>query len=159
MMAVQLKIGFRDAVRDGHVVVNSRSRPTVRAGTVFPSPTDRRIDRHIGNVDTLRHQFSRHTLCEPGLGMTEDDCPFCTVGIGLFSRMSRAARWPTRNALNAEFRSVSNAILGSASVISLPKMPGTRPSMLCTTSVGAPRSRTIFWNSIATAAGSLASHA
>ena len=101
MLAVQLQIGFRDEVRVGHVVVNSRTRPTVRTGTVFLSPTDCRIDRHIGDVDTLRHQFSRHALCEPGLGMTchgkgaarrvalnrcagvgEDDCPFCTVGIG-----------------------------------------------------------------------------
>src|SRR5689334_11203300 len=50
-------------------------------------------------------------------------------------------------------------MLGSASIIPFPKMPGTRPSMLCTTSVGVPRSRTTFSNSIFTAAGSLASHA
>ena len=50
MLAVQLQIGFRDAVRVGHVVVDRRTRPTMRAGSVFLSPTDRRIDRHIGNV-------------------------------------------------------------------------------------------------------------
>lgn len=38
-------------------------------------------------------------------------------------------------------------------------MPGTRPSILCTTSVGAPRSRKAFSKSNATDAGSLASHA
>ena len=50
VLAMQLQIGFRDAVRVGHVVVDRRTCPTVRAGTVFLSPTDRRIDRHIGNV-------------------------------------------------------------------------------------------------------------
>ena len=36
--------------------------------------------------------------------------PFAPLAFGLFSRISRAACWPTRNALNAEFRSVSNAM-------------------------------------------------
>ena len=40
-----------------------------------------------------------------------------------------------------------STIAGSASTIPLRKMPGTRPSMLCTRSVGAPRSRTTSWNS------------
>ena len=50
-------------------------------------------------------------------------------------------------------------MLKSASAIPFRKMPGTRPSMLCTTSVAAPRSRTTFSNSSSTAAGSLAWHA
>jgi hypothetical protein len=41
-------------------------------------------------------------------------------------------------------RRVSSAMLGSASVMPLRKMPGTLPSMLWTTSVGGPRSRTTF---------------
>ena len=63
------------------------------------------------------------------------------------------------DALKAAFRSVSNAMPGSASVMVLPKMPGTRPSMLWTTRVGVPRSLTTFWNSRSTAAGSAASQA
>jgi hypothetical protein len=64
---------------------------------------------------------------------------------------------PTKNALNAALRSVSSAMPGSASVIFLPNIPGTRPSILCTTSVGDPRSRTICWNSWSTDLGSPAS--
>src|SRR6202171_2528104 len=85
--------------------------------------------------------------------------PLTPWTFGLFSRIRRAACWPTRNALNAELRIVSNAMFGSASMIPLRKMPGTRPSMLCTTSVGAPRSPATLWNRSSTEAGSLASHA
>ena len=70
MLAMQLQIGFRDAVRVGHVVVDSRSRQSVRAGTVLLRPADRGVNRHICYVDTLRHQFPCHALCEPRLGMT-----------------------------------------------------------------------------------------
>jgi hypothetical protein len=73
--------------------------------------------------------------------------------------MSFAACWPTRKALNAALRMVWNAISGSASTMLLRKMPGTRPSMLCTTSRGVPRSRATLANSCSTAAGSLASQA
>src|SRR5580704_4266376 len=85
--------------------------------------------------------------------------PLAPLAFGLFSRIRRAACWPTRNALNAELRIVSNAMVGSASMIPLRKMPGTRPSMLCTTSVGAPSSPATLWNRNSTEAGSLASHA
>ena len=47
MLAMQLQIGLRDAVRVGHVVVDGRSSPSVRAGAVFLRPTDRGVDRHI----------------------------------------------------------------------------------------------------------------
>src|ERR1700730_1760518 len=85
--------------------------------------------------------------------------PLAPLAFGLFLRIRRAACWPTRNALNAELRIVSNAMVGSASMIPLRKMPGTRPSMLCTTSVGAPSSPATLWNKNSTEAGSLASHA
>src|SRR6266851_5305662 len=70
MLAMKLKIGFRDMVRVGHVVVDSCSRQPVRAGPVLLSPADRGVDRYIRYVDTLRHQFSCHALRESGLGMT-----------------------------------------------------------------------------------------
>ena len=70
MLAMQLQVGLCDAVRVGHIVVYGRSSPSVRAGTVFPRPADRGVNRHICNVDALWHQFSCHALCEPGLGMT-----------------------------------------------------------------------------------------
>src|ERR1700736_3747988 len=85
--------------------------------------------------------------------------PLAPLAFGLFSRIRRAACRPTRNALNAELRIVSNAMVGSASMIPLRKMPGTRPSMLCTTSVGAPSSPATLWNRNSTEVGSLASHA
>src|SRR5216684_1335377 len=172
MLAMQLQIGLRDAVRVGHVVVGGRSGPPVRAGAVFLRPADRGVDRHIGDVDALRHQFPRHALGESGLGMAchgkgaalgealecstcvrEDDRSFRAAGVRLvFAHQASGL-------LTDQFRRVSSAMPGSASVMALPKMPETRPSMLCTTSVGAPRSRTMFWNSSSTAAGSLASHA
>src|SRR5882757_3875886 len=85
--------------------------------------------------------------------------PLAPLAFGLFSRIRRAACWPTRNALNAELRIVSNAMFGSASMIPLRKMPGTRPSMLCTTRVGDPRSPATLRNRDSTEVGSLASHA
>ena len=57
MLAVQLQIGFRDMDGVGHIVVNSGSRQPVRAGPILLGPAYRRVDRHIGYVDTLRHQF------------------------------------------------------------------------------------------------------
>jgi len=50
-------------------------------------------------------------------------------------------------------------MVGSASIIVLRKMPGTRPSMLCTTSLGVPMSLATLSKSRSTAAGSLASQA
>src|SRR5207248_373714 len=85
--------------------------------------------------------------------------PLAPLASGSFPSMSRAACCPTRNALNAEFRRVSSTITGSASITFLRKMPGTRPSMLCTTSLGVPTSWTTLPNNCATAAGSLASQA
>src|SRR4030081_1886696 len=38
--------------------------------------------------------------------------PLAPLAFGLFSRIRRAACWPTRNALNAELRIVSNAMFG-----------------------------------------------
>ena len=70
MLAMQLQIRFRNAVRVSHVVVDSRSRQSVCAGTIFLSPTNRRVDRHVCYVDTLRHHLPCHALCEPGLGVT-----------------------------------------------------------------------------------------
>src|SRR5215472_18365619 len=70
MLAMQLQIGLRDAVRVGHIVVDGRSGPSVRASAVFLRPANRGINRHMCYVDALRHQFPCHTLCESGLGMT-----------------------------------------------------------------------------------------
>ena len=67
MLAMQLQVGLRNAVRVGHIVVYGHSSPSVRAGTVFPRPADRGVNRHICNVDALRHQFPCHALCEPDL--------------------------------------------------------------------------------------------
>ena len=110
MLAMQLQIGFRDAVRVGHVVVDTGSCQSVRASTVFLRPSNRGINRHICYVDTLRHQFPCHALSESSLGLTrhrkgaaqrealerracvgEDDRSPRAVGFGVFSRMSRAA--------------------------------------------------------------------
>src|SRR5262245_37842145 len=85
--------------------------------------------------------------------------PLAPLAWGSLPSMSFAACWPTRNALSAAFRMVANAMAGSASTMPLRKMPGTRPSMLCTTSRGVPSSRTTFANNCSTAAGSLASQA
>ena len=70
MLLMKLKIGFRDMDGVGHVVVDSCSRQPMRAGPVLLGPADRGVDRHIRNVDPLRHQFSCHALRESGLGMT-----------------------------------------------------------------------------------------
>ena len=102
MLAMQLQIGFRDAVRVGHVVVDSRSRQSVSARTVLLSPANRCINRHVRNVDALRHQFPCHALRKSGLGVTchregaarrvaferracvrEDDRSSCAVGVRL----------------------------------------------------------------------------
>src|SRR5215211_7073205 len=104
MLAVQLQIGFGDMVGVSHVVVDGFPRQPVRAGSVLLSPADRGVYRHIRYVDALRHQFSRHTLRESGLGMTchckgaarweaferragvrEDDRSFCAVGVEFVS--------------------------------------------------------------------------
>src|SRR5215813_7263902 len=70
MLAMQLKIGIRDEIGVGHIVVYCRSRSLVRAGTIFLSPANRGVNRHNGYVDALRHKFSCHAFCESGLGMT-----------------------------------------------------------------------------------------
>jgi hypothetical protein len=70
MLAVQLQIGFGDVVGVGHVVVDSRSCQPVCARAVFLGPADRGVDRHVRDVDALRHQLARHALGQPGLGMT-----------------------------------------------------------------------------------------
>ena len=62
MLAMQMQIGFCDAVRVDHVVVNSRTCSPVRARTVFLCPANRRVNRYIRYVDTSRHQFSCHAL-------------------------------------------------------------------------------------------------
>ena len=104
MLAVQLQVGFGDVVGVGHVVVDSCSRQPVCAGAVLLSPADRSVDRHIRDMDALRHQFSRHALRESGLGMTchckgaarreafqrcagvrEDDRSLRAIGVGFVS--------------------------------------------------------------------------
>ena len=70
MLSMQLQIGLCDAVRVSHVVVDGCSGQAVRAASVFLSPADRGIDRDVRDVDALRHQFPRHALREPGLGLT-----------------------------------------------------------------------------------------
>ncbi len=69
MLAVQLQIGFGNAIRVGHVVIDGGARPTVGAGAVFLRPANCGVNRHICYVDALRHQFPRHALRESGLGM------------------------------------------------------------------------------------------
>src|ERR1700757_4952111 len=70
MLAMQMQIGLRDGVRVGHVVVDGRSSPSVRAGTIFLRPADRGVNRHICYMDPLWHQFPCHALRESGFGMT-----------------------------------------------------------------------------------------
>jgi hypothetical protein len=60
MLAVQLQIGFRDAFRVRHVVVNGCSRSPVSARAVFLRPPDRGVNRHICSVDATR-------VCRTGL--------------------------------------------------------------------------------------------
>src|SRR5262249_22527601 len=78
------------------------SSQLVRARAVFLCPADRGVNRHVGYVDTLRHQFSCHALRESSFGLTchckgaaqwetfercacvgEDDRSLRAVGIGL----------------------------------------------------------------------------
>ena len=105
MLAMQLQIGLRDAGRVGHIVVNGRSSASVRAGTVFLRPTDRGINWHICDVDTLRHQFPCHDLCRDfawhaianapldgnplsaALAFVKMIVPFVPLAFILFSRM------------------------------------------------------------------------
>src|SRR5215469_11801307 len=70
MLTMELQISFGDVVRVGHVVVDTGSCQSVGAGAVFVCPADRGVNRHIGYVDTLRHQFPCHALCESIFGMT-----------------------------------------------------------------------------------------
>jgi hypothetical protein len=69
MLSMELQIGFRDPVGVGHVVVDRRSRQPMCTRTVFLGPANGGVDRDIGNVNTLWHQFSCHALREAGLGM------------------------------------------------------------------------------------------
>src|SRR2546425_843269 len=70
MLTVQMQIGLRDMDGVGHVVVDGRSCQPMRAGAVLLGPADRGVNRHIRDVDTLRHQLSCHALRESGLGVT-----------------------------------------------------------------------------------------
>src|SRR5277367_2658810 len=151
MLAMQLQISLRDAVRVGHVVVDTCSRQSMRAATVFLRPANRGVDRHIGYVDTLRHQFPRHALCQSSLRLTRH-----RKGAAQREAFERCA---CVGEDDRSFRAVGVDLVFAHQPSCLRNISGTRPSMLCTTSVGAPRSRTTFWNSKSTAAGSLASHA
>ena len=161
MLAMQLQIGLGDAVRVGHVVVDARSRQTMRAAAVLlPSSRSRRRSARWRRGCPAASAPAPCSAASPALAwqamakaplagkplsaalaFVKMIVPLAPLALGGFSRIRRAACWPTRKALNAELRSVSNAMAGSASVMALRKIPGTRPSMLCTTSVGAPRSR------------------
>ena len=59
-------------MRSGSAMLSSTLVParSVRARTVFLRPANRGVDRHICYVNTLRHQFSCHALCESRLGLT-----------------------------------------------------------------------------------------
>ena len=67
MLAIQLQISLRDVFRVGHIVIHSRYSQPVRAATVFLDPSDRRIDWHVGYMNTLSHEFPCHALFEADL--------------------------------------------------------------------------------------------
>ena len=61
MLAMKLRIGLRYAVRIGHVVINGRTRQSVRAAAVCLCPSNRGVDGHIRDVDSVR--ASTHAPC------------------------------------------------------------------------------------------------
>ena len=70
MLAMDLQIDFCDVVGVGHVVVDTGSRQSMSACSVFLLPTNRGVNWHTCYVDTLRHQFPCHALCESRLRLT-----------------------------------------------------------------------------------------
>ena len=128
-------------------------------------------------MPTLRHQFSCHAFREARLGMTRHRKGAARgkplrAALAFVKMIVPLAPWRRfvseheSSGLLTDQKCAEGGVSkcfeghqGSASVMPLRKMPGTRPSMLCTTSVGAPSSRTTFWNGDSTAAGSLASQA
>ena len=69
MLTVQVQIRGRDMIRVRHIVINSFTGEPMFAGPVFLCPTNCGINRHIGDVNTLRHQLTRHALGKSGLRM------------------------------------------------------------------------------------------
>jgi hypothetical protein len=83
-------------------VVDGVSGETMGARNVLLLPSDRGVDRHVHQVDALRHQLTSHALRETGFRMT-----------GHGERIGRAACWPTRNALKAAFINVARTMPAS----------------------------------------------
>ena len=67
---MELQIGLGNGIRVGHIVVHRRPGQAMPAGSVFLSPTDRRVNRHVGNMNALGHEFSGHTLCQTRFALT-----------------------------------------------------------------------------------------
>jgi hypothetical protein len=70
MLAVQLQIDFCDVIWIGHVIVDCRAAHSVCAAAVVLPPTNSGVDRHICDVDAVRHQLPRYALRESGLSVT-----------------------------------------------------------------------------------------
>ena len=99
MLPVQVQVGVRDTVGVRHVVVLRRARHAVRPGTVGLRPADGRVDRHVGHVNALWHQFPRHALGETGLRLArhgEGPAPRIALergaGVGEKDRAAMAVR-------------------------------------------------------------------
>ena len=69
MLSMEMEVGLRNMERVGHVVIEGGSGETMLARSVLLGPPDGRVDRNMGDMDTLGHEFARHALRESGLGV------------------------------------------------------------------------------------------
>ena len=168
MLAVELQIGLRDAVRVGRCCRRRRSGLTVPAGAVFLRPADRSVDRNIMTWMLA----SIPAPCSGPIRTWQAMAKAPLLGKPFRRHLHSKMIVPWRYGRSACFRASAGGLLadqnalwrcvpkGREGHVGLgigyrlhPKMPGTRPSILCTTSVGGLRSRTRFRNNRSTAKG------
>ncbi len=69
-MELQVCLGYVCRVR--HIVLHRRPSQAVRTAPIVLRPTNSGVNRHVGNVDAFRHEFSRHALRQTGLAVRGD---------------------------------------------------------------------------------------
>jgi len=66
---MQLPVELGDAIRVRQVVVHRLAGQAMGSRAIRLFPADRRINRHVGHVNTLRHQLPRHALRQARLAV------------------------------------------------------------------------------------------